>query len=533
MDALETFKKILSAPGAAKPGELGYGYAKTGVPTPVVTSPVQPTAEAMDLTPEETPQPSEFDVAAARDAERQRQETLAQQQATGAMVGGGYRPEELTMAPELEAAYKQGREGVQRVRTALEQYQESPERKKLAAEEAARLEKATAAEQGRMTRLEGLGRQQEQLAGEMAKKVEEFKVDPNRMFGQGGERAMSVFALGLANVFANVGEAMQGKTGTNAVLGFVRDRIAQDIALQENEYQRMLQGYNVRRNGLMDAIQMVGNERQGAEALARMQALRYADQIANLKRGVTDAEALNVLDQSEANIRASAGRDLQAIMAQNVGARNQAAAQAAATAARQSELRAQATGVGLSEKDAKFVGDILEKADKQQLMARTKGLSDFRNAVKGADQAALKETSGWIASVVKSIGEDKDRTAIENRIASAAIEGLSPQARNIITSWQRYIGGRLRAQGGTAITPAERSLFDMRFYTTPNSMMKLADDEYKVAETEARSLLRSSPFRPGSVQQDFLGAKLGQFIQGYQTSLPEPPPDAGTIGVKR
>lgn len=502
---------------------VGFGRAP-GMPAP---------AGPMNLGNEEQEGPSEFDIAAQRDAQRDADAALQARTAMGAMVGGGYRPEALKLNERIQEAYRTGLAGLEDVEKQTLALQQNPERAALMQQEVERQKKAVVDEQARMGRMQEIGKKQETLSGEMAKKVDEFKVDPNRMFGQGGERAMSVFALGLANIFSNIGEAMQGKAGTNAVLGFVRDRIAQDISLQEADYQRMLQGYNVRRNGLMDAIQMVGNERQGAEALARQQALAYAGQLGAIEQKLTDAKARGVVAQAKATILAQYGQAEQTVEAQNVAARNQAAAQSAATAARQSELRAQATGAGLSDKEAGFVSNVLEKADKQQLMTRTQALGDFRKALSKADNTALNETRGMIASVIKAIGEDKDRSSIENKIASMAVGSMSPQAQQILTSWQRYIGGRLRAQGGTAITPAERSLFDLNFYTTPQGMRKLADDEYKVARTEAQSLLRSAPFRQGSPAYDFLGARLGQFVGGYQTEPDQPPPDAGTIKVPR
>lgn len=474
--------------------------------------------------------PSEFEQGAL-DYERQLREAAANQQAILAQGGGGgYRPEMVKLVPELEQAYRQSLSGIEDVQAKTKKFQENPERARLMAEQSARLKQSAADEQARMGRMTDLGRQQKALFDEMAGKVESFKVDPDRLFGQGGQRAMTNFSLGLANLLSNVGEAMQGKAGTNAVLGFVRDRIAQDVALQENDYQRMLQGYNVRRNGLMDAIQMIGNERQGAEALAKQQGLVYADQIARLAQGVTDAQTRNTLVQAHSEILRGLGMAKQGLEQQNVGARNAAAAQAAAAAARRREMMAQAAQVGLGEKDQAEVAKVLEKADKQQLMTRTQDLAAVRKIL-GADPNSARELRGWMGAVIKSIGEDKDRSTIENKIASMAIESLSPNAQKLAAAWQKYIGGRLRAQGGTAITPAERSLFDLSFYTSPDNMSRLIDNEYGQVKTEARSLVSSSPFAPGSLAQNFLNSKMLPFVQGY-TEKPKEAPEPVTATGK-
>lgn len=189
---------------------------------------------------------------------------------------------------------------------------------------------------------------------------------------------------------------------------------------------------------------------------------------------------------------------------------------------------AQAANAGIGEKDQKHIADVLEKADKQQLMTRTADLAAVKEALK--DPNAAREMRGWMGMVLKSIGEDKDRSTIENKIASMAIENMSPGGQRLAAAWQKYMGGRLRAQGGTAITPAERALFDLSFYTSPDNMNRLVENEYGQVKTEARSLLSSSPFAPGSMAQNFLSMKMLPFYQGYTEKPKEAPEFVSATG---
>jgi hypothetical protein len=473
-------------------------------------------------------QPSDMERAAA-EYERQRREGAMSQQALLAGAGGGYRPEMVKLVPELEQAYREGMGGIERVQGELAKFQQNPERAKLMAEESARLKQNAVDEQTRLTRLQGLGAKQQQISDEMAGKVEGFRVDPNRLFGQGAQRAAGTFALGLQNILSNVGEAMQGKQATNAVLSLVRDRVAQDISLQESDYQRMLQGYNVKRNGLMDAIQQVGNERQGAEALAKQQGLAYADQLARMAQGVTDAQTANTLVQARSEILRGLGMAKQGLEAQNVQARNAAAAQSAAASERQRMAMAQAANAGIGEKDRGEIGKVLQKAEEYGLMTRTKDLSEIRKVLAKYPNAA-QDASGVLGQLKRALAQDSDPGTIARLVSNAATENMSEGGQEFMRAWQRYVGGRLHALGGKAITAPERALFDMANYTAPSKFSKLVNEEYGVVRNEAKSLIASAPFETGSQAYNFLNFKMMPFVSEYKEEPKEAPEFVNAAG---
>lgn len=517
--------------------DVAYGGGGPGAPTEVnrpQAEPVQPTVQRESIGgPTEPGEADQFAGAeqelARRAAERQQQMLAAMQ---GGMGGGGYRPEELKLSDRLKQAYEEGLASTDEVAGEMRKFQQSPERARLMAEEVERQKKAVVDEQGRATRLADIGRQQGELTRDITQRMDEFKVDPNRLFGQGGQRAAANFALGLANVFSNVGEAMQGKAGTNAVLGFVRDRIAQDIALQENDYRRMLQGYEVRRNGLMDAIQMVGNERQGAEALARQQALAYAGQLGQLERGLKDAQARGVIAQARATILAQYGKDEQAIMAQNVSARNQAAAQAASAAAADRraimQQRMSAIPGGISQDEQKRVNEALDKAETKGLFVRVSGLKELRKVVEDYPNAAA-EARGVLGSFYSAVKEGKDQDTLSRLLANAAQANMSEGARKYVMAYNNYIGPRIRAQAGANVTPGERFLYDPERYSSPQSVDLMLANEVKRVRDEAAALEKSSGLAPKSDARLFLQSQLFD-IYGTTPQAPPKPQYADAQG---
>jgi hypothetical protein len=439
---------------------------------------------------------------------------------------GGYAPTKLTLEEELKKSYEDATRSLGTVQSELAKFQADPRRKALYEERSKQMEQAVVDEQGRADRLKTLGTQQGELTRDITQRMDEFKVDPNRLFGQGGQRAAANFALGLANVFSNVGEAMQGKAGTNAVLGFVRDRIAQDIALQENDYRRMLQGYEVRRNGLMDAIQMVGNERQGAEALARQQSLRYADQLDVMQRGLKDAEARNVLAQAAATIRGTQGRDLQAIQTANVSAENQAKQFNAQLEAqrRLAEAQAQAASMSmysLSKEDQERYRKQLDKAEEKQLVQRSAGLREMRQMLQTNPNVAA-EAQGIISSFVRGVAQDSDPGVISQKLSQIAIGSLSPEGQNFVRAYQRYIAGRLTALGGKAITTNEKALFNMSNYTSPAQFGQLLQEEGETLRNDALNIYKTAGLA-GNAQR-ILARDLSGLYQGLvrePASIPE------------
>jgi hypothetical protein len=449
----------------------------------------------------------------------------------GAGIGGvgslgGYAPTKLTLEEELKKSYEDATRSLGTVQSELAKFQADPRRKALYEERSKQMEQAVVDEEARAGRLKTLGTQQGDLTRDITQRMDEFKVDPNRLFGQGGQRAAANFALGIANLFSNVGEAMQGKAGTNAVLGLVRDRIAQDIALQENDYRRMLQGYEVRRNGLMDAIQMVGNERQGAEALARQQSLKFADQLDMLSRATKDAEARNVFAQAAATIRGTQGRDLQAIQTANVSAENQAKQFNAQLEAqrRLAEAQAQAASMSmysLSKEDQERYRKQLDKADEAKLMQRSSGLREMRSMLQASPNVAA-EAQGVIASFIRGVAQETDSTIIGQKLSQMAIGSLSPEGQNFVRAYQRYLAGRLTALGGKAITANEKALFNMSNYTSPAQFGQLLQEEGETLRNDALSIYKTAGLA-GNAQR-ILARDLSGLYQGLvrePASIPE------------
>ena len=500
------------APRAEKPSLqsnlLQYGI---GTPEPGPTGYGGPTAQDT---------PDEFAGAAGELARRQREYASQQQAMMAAGGGGGYRPEMVKIVPELEQAYKAAEGGYANVQSKLEQFQQDPARAQLMSEHSAQLKQQATDEESRMKRLQGLGTEQKQLSDEMAGKVEGFRVDPNRLFGQGAQRAAGTFVLGLQNIFSNLGDAMQGKAGTNAVLSFVKDRIAQDISLQEQDYQRMLQGYNVRRNGLMDAVQQVGNERQGAEAVAKQQGLVYADQITRMMQGVEDSRVLNTLTQARAEILKGIGGIKQGVESQNVHARNQAAAQASSARAAAVRQRMSMMPGGVSEKEHDRISKALDKAEEKGLFARVSGLKSLREVVQKYPNAA-SEARGILGSFYSAVREEKDQNTLERLLANAAQSNMSEGARQYMMAYNSFIGPRIRALAGANVTPGERFLYDPERYSSPQAVDLMLANENKRVRDEAAALEKSSGLNPGSDARLFLRSQLYDI---YGTAPKEAPP---------
>lgn len=488
-----------------------------------------PPTEAAGLPDIERQDPNEVERLAARFGQ---QPVGGAGAAGGVSVGslGGYRARTLSLPEEIQQASTQATGAIQAELEAGRRYarQAAP----LQAQESQRVQQRMAEEEGRMGRLVDLGKQQQTLTEEMGKRVESFRVDPNRIFGQGAERAATTFGLGLASALSNIGEAMQGKGATNQILSLVQNRIAQDIGLQENDYRRMLQGYEVKRNGLMDAIRQVGDERLGAEALAKQQGFFYADQLGKIAQqvGLKDAQAARPLLEAQARILQGLGEQKGRVEQFNVAAQNQAAQFNAQLEAQRRQLEAQlkASSVSygaLDKEDKARVREQLTLAEKQGLYTRGEQTRDMLKQLK-ANPNVAKEASSVIANVVRNIANEKDPTVIDQIVRNVALEQLSAEGQTFVRSWQEFIGSRLRALGGTAITANERALFDMRNYTTPEQFQSLIEREQRRVRTEAESLLKSSG--TSGAARDWLAYQLKDLYGDVVTPPPPPPAAPGT-----
>ena len=404
-------------------------------------------------------------------------------------VGGGYTAKQATFAPEFTEAETKIREGAEGVQKAYDEYRKDPRTAEAAAANTKRLTDATTAEELRAGRLATLGGNQKALNDDIAGKTADFKVDPERLYGQGAERAGKTFGLALANVFSNVGEAMQGKAGTNAILGLIRDRVAQDIALQEADYKRMLQGYEVQRNGLMDAIAMVGTERGGAEALAKQQALGYLDTTERLMQGVKDAKQRQAGLAAVAEGKLALGKERQATEKANVTEVNEARKTGATVAANVSiantknltdiaveKLRADAareqrvalariTMGQTSPEDNATIKDALKEDAVKGMGQRRAALDKLAEVTKDPEVAkALGTYSGlWLSSYNPDDSTGLFARGSTNALDKLARGNLTPAQNLALEVLRMYNAITLTAKGGKALTTNEINLLKFGF----------------------------------------------------------------------
>ena len=396
----------------------------------------------------------------------------------------GYKAPVVALPAGYGSAAERTTAAINELATAQKELQDNPERQKEAEANTLRLTAATKAEELRSGRLVTLGDAQVRLAKESSAKMKDFRVDPERLYGQGAERAGKTFGLALANVFSNVGEAMQGKAGTNAILGLIRDRVAQDIALQEADYKRMLQGYEVQRNGLMDAIAMVGTERGGAEALAKQQALGYVNRLKFFSQNVTGKEQKLVLEQAIAAAETALAEKQYAVGKTNAelestqlqsNAHNQTqraiadASNKTQVTMKQAELDAARDRAGvayrlgynqLTDGDKATIDKNLSEDTAKGMGGRRKSLDILKEAVKDPAVAAAfnKFSTRWLSSYTKGIDSGMWATATEGILKTLALSATTPAELKAIQMLRLYDAARLVATGGKALTTNEISL---------------------------------------------------------------------------
>ena len=450
--------------------------------------------------------------------------------------GGGY----TAMQAKTPGEFQEGREAflgaTNDVLAKRGQYREAVQ--PLTVAHAALLDKQRGDEQRRMDRLVGRGKDLETLNQGMAKKVDEFQVDPNRLFGQGAQRAATTFALGLQNIMSNVGEAMQGKAGTNAVLALVRDRIAQDVDMQEKDYGRMMQGYQVQRNGLMDAIQQVGNERAGAEALSRQQALVYANQLDQIadRIGLKDAEAAYPLKTAAAKMFIELGGHKQSLDTFNVGQVNQARHAAATTAAAASATNAGILNEsdrqrGIAESSFKYVSatdmpriqQVLDKAGEKNLAPQYSLLQQAKKAIE-ADPSIGTAMTSYVKIIADAMGKSKDQTLVTPIVTQlAAQKGLTPSQRSAIALLREFNATKMTGLGGKNLTQSEMFLYDPFLQMTGAAdLSRILDQQMENVQGMKQSLLGQSGFEPGSMANRYLAARLTGLVPSDYVVQPAP-----------
>ena len=381
-----------------------------------------------------------------------------------------YTPEAYKTDPLIEEAYNSTLGYAEKVKEAADAYQRDPLKKAADTAQRKNVADAATATEGRNKRLVDLTGERKTLSDNESKAIGEFKVDPERLYGGGSERALKTFGLSLANVFSNVGEAMQGKTGTNAIIAMIKSRVEQDIALQQQDYQRMLQGYDVKRNGLMDAIKAVGSEQGGAEALARQQILVYTGKLDELRGKLTDAQQSQQVGNASAQIKHNMGVTRGTTEAQNVAGRNVAsqfntasenaaglATYTAGAAAKTASGQAQMGQLGIPPGDTTRIQTMLDKARDFKFHERSQLLAKIKQAM--SDPVAAKEMGDLKAQFVTKAGQDPDPGYIASWAKNLALNSMSAPTRNLWNLLRTYDGLSVSALGGKAVTPIETFFF--------------------------------------------------------------------------
>ena len=444
-----------------------------------------------------------------------------------ATQAAGYTPEQLKMSQDVQAARDLRLQGVQAERQAYEQFRKDIPT--LEAEQVAASKKALAAEEGRAGRVEGMRAKQEELA-EQGKRIADFKVQPERLFGQGQARAMSQFTLGIANALSNIGEAMQGKAGTNAILTIMRDRIAQDIELQEADYRRSLQGFNVQRNALMDAVKQIGDEREAAQAVAKAQGLAFADRLKQMARGVTDAQVARAFNDAEAKAREAFGVQETEVSKVNVAAANEAKARYASAvntmraedARRVASTQSYIAGLeGVSDEQRKSISDIMKQANEKGLGRSAVVLQDLKKLL--LMPGVADQIDSLRASFIDTVGRSQDEGSFNKWLASKAAQTFTPEQQQFMNMLTRFRALKSTSQGGKAITGIEDFLFNPFRNASPRTLGSTFDRLEGELEKDRDSLLRQGAFPRGSGASRALAELLYQEIPTAAKKTPDIP----------
>ena len=523
--------------GMIRPGLAGIAdVANPFTPLKTATVGAAPPAEP-ELTagPAVPPTPSGFDVALGYKPDVQGAYDAASAMLPGAqrISAVGYTPGQVGESADYAEARKMSEDAKNDVLQKRDAYmaQSLDARNK----QTGRLEQDVIDEEGRMGRLKTAGTDLTTLNKTTKEKQEAFQVDPNRLFGQGAQRAATTFALGLQNIMSNVGEAMQGKAGTNAVLALVRDRIAQDVDMQEKDYGRMMQGFQVQRNGLMDAIQQVGTERAGAEALAKQQGLAYADQLTKL------AESTGYAKSKEAYPLIAAATEIRMKLAQaeqqrqefnqdrrdaanKFGAQSAQAAQTANAqleAARQTAISQQASlRTQITPYDMAKADKVTEEARKANLGQQYTLLNQISALIKVP--GATKELGGLMSSFQASVGRKADAGAITQWLASGAAGTTSPAQQQLGDLIQQLRGTIETGKGGKAISGIEDFLFNPFGNATPENISRKVENVRLSLVSARDDLYKSANFNPQSAAGAYLANGLADFVPDMTSKVTQP-----------
>jgi len=456
---------------------------------------------------------------------------------------------QYSYSQELDKAYQTQLGGVDRVSGALRELQDpTTARGRQRAEVFSNVEKAKGAfaedEKARMTRQRDLTKKADDLQAE-AERIAGLKIDPEAMLGRGGARSATIFSLGIANVLGNIGQAMQGKAATNQVLGIVRDMIAQDIGVQQEQRKFELQGLAARESALGRMAGALKDERAGADALLAGQLKFYESQLSNIQRNLTDAEAWNVVENAKGKIQEARGNVLQGLLTKTEeGQYDARKAQAgldlqagiANTNVRIAEATSRAqratTRGEITDKEMAFIGDkITKRADEKRLSERAELLRELREyAQDPANRNAIGGLTDFAAALKESVGRDSSAGALRRTIADAVWSTTDPRVRRGVDLLRRYTAIKESGQGGKAVTGIEDFLYKPGTVFDAPGMLGMIEAEHRGNITE-----RDQLFRIGSRVLSPNGRnRAAQALNDYYPdTLPEAPNAPAEAGPTR
>lgn len=421
---------------------------------------------------------------------------------------------EYKMSPDLENAYLRQKRGYEDLETAAKEFQQNPERARILGKAEEARGAYAAGEEERFGRTKDISKRSAALEGEAAR-IAGLKIDPEAMMGRGAARARTTLALSIANVLGNVGQAMQGKAATDAVLGVVRDMIAQNIGMQQQDRQFELQGLQARESALGRTAAALKDEGLAAKAVMAGQLDWYADQLKRIARPMEDKQALNVITQAIGKVEEASGQVKQQLMNATTAGQFQADmanAHMASSAANQranarverAKAMATAMGQGVSEGDARLMFEqVFKPARDAKLGQRYELLKEIEGFAKDpANRDAISSMSGWVTTLRRSIGKNADAGAVRDYIANMSAEQFSDsRQRRLFDLIRQYEASKMGGQAGKAITGIESFLYSPNQIFDAPSLARMVQDEHRYNLQEKRGLAAGLPALNSSAQR--------------------------------
>jgi hypothetical protein len=450
----------------------------------------------------------------------------------------GVQGPEYKMDQELRQSFDDQRAAVEDTQAALREVQDpNSELGKrridlMQGAEAAR-KKAFDDEQDRQRRVKELGTRASDLE-KKAKEIADLSVDPERMLGRGMQRAGAVFSMSLANILGNVGEAMQGKAATNAVLTTVQNMIARDVAQQQEDRQFQLQGFQARETALGRTADMLKDERLGADAVVSAQMKYYEAQMENVMRNLKDAQARQVLAEAIGKIKQARGEINQRLLDATTLGKFQAS-QTNAQLGQQADIanmgvrtaeataRAQEVVAGTAipkEEQQSITTEVLKPAKEKRLAERKDVLNQLNEfAADPKNRDAMKVMVGIGQAVRDSVGRDQDAGAIRRYVANLATTSQDPRERRLVELIRQYTALKESGQGGKAVTGIEDYLYRPETVYDLPSMQRMLAAEDKGNLVEKRQLWNVT----GVMSQQARRAAAVALDSFYPETLPPAP----------